>query len=467
MMKSETGADKRVETLKRKVEGSGGTTRAKPVAHQTESAKVEHFEADTRELLIKILSRENMQEAYQRVVKNGGAPGIDGITVNEFKAHCQQHWPRVREELLNGKYRPQAVRQVEIPKPNGGTRTLGIPTVMDRLIQQAIHQILQPLFDPTFSQQSYGFRPKRNAQMAVTEALKTVQSGYRWVVDIDLEKFFDRVNHDVLMHRLWKRIQDKQLLKLIRAYLAAGLMTGGIESPRVEGMPQGGPLSPLLSNILLDELDKELEKRGHRHVRYADDCNIYVKSKAAGERVLKSITRYVEQRLRLRINLEKSAVARPWERKFLGYSMTWQKEPKLKVAAPSVKRLKDKLKEIFRRGRGWGILAVVEQLTPIIRGWVNYFKLSGVKGVFEELDGWLRRKIRVLYWRRWKKPKTRERKLKQLGIEAERAWKSANNGRGSWWNAGASHMNQAITTKHLRQQGLLSFMEEYQRVKVY
>jgi RNA-directed DNA polymerase len=441
--------------------------RERPVAHQTCPASVGHFEEDTQELLEKIFSKENMQEAYRRVVKNGGVPGIDGIAVDELKAHCQKHWPRIREELLGGKYQPQAVRQVEIPKPSGGTRMLGIPTVMDRLIQQAIHQVLQPIFDSQFSHQSYGFRPNRNAQMAVVEARKLIRSGYRWVVDMDLEKFFDRVNHDVLMHRLWKRIQDKRLLKLIRAYLKAGLMLGGVESPRTEGMPQGGPLSPLLSNILLDDLDKEVERRGHRHLRYADDCNIYVKSKAAGERVLKSISRYVEERLKLRINVEKSAVARPWARKFLGYSVTWHKESKLKVAPSSEKRLKGKLKDVFRRGRGCAISSTIKILTPIIRGWVNYFKYSEVKGLFEELDSWLRRKIRVLYWRRWKKPKTRERKLKQLGIDAERAWKSANNGRGSWWNAGASHMNQAIPTKYLRQLGLLSFVEEYQRVRAY
>ena len=418
-------------------------------------------------LLDRILSKENMQEAYHRVVKNGGAPGIDGISVSDLKMHCQQHWPRIREALLSGKYQPQAVRQVEIPKLNGGTRTLGIPTGMDRLIQQAIHQVLQPVYDPEFSNQSYGFRPNRSAQMAVAEARKIIREGYRWVVDMDLEKFFDRVNHDVLMHRLWKRIQDKRLLRLIRTYLKAGLMSGGVESPRTEGVPQGGPLSPLLSNILLDDLDKELEKRGHKHLRYADDCNIYVKSEAAGGRVLKSISRYVEERLKLRVNVEKSAVARPWERKFLGYSVTRHREVKLKVSASSEQRLKGKLKDIFRRGRGCAIVSTIRQLTPIIRGWVNYFKYSEVKGRFEELDGWLRRKIRVLYWRRWKKPRTRERKLKQLGIGAERAWKSANNGRGSWWNAGASHMNQAIPMRYLRRLGLLSFMEEYQRVKVY
>jgi RNA-directed DNA polymerase len=467
MMREEVDADKRAEMLKRKAKGSDGIMREKSVAHQTYPANVEHFEEDTQELLVRILSKENMQEAYRRVVRNGGAAGIDGIAVDGLNAHCKQHWPRIREELLSGKYQPQAVRQVEIPKPNGGTRTLGIPTVMDRLIQQAIHQVLQPIYDPQFSNQSYGFRPNRNAQMAVAEARKLIRSDYRWVVDMDLEKFFDRVNHDVLMNRLWRRIQDKRLLRLIRAYLKAGLMLGGVESVRIEGMPQGGPLSPLLSNILLDELDKELEKRGHKHLRYADDCNIYVKSRAAGERVLKSISRFVEERLKLRINVEKSAVARPWERKFLGYSVTRHKEAKLKVATSSEKRLKGKLKDIFRCGRGCSIHSTIKSLTPIIRGWVNYFKYSEVKGLFEELDGWLRRKIRVLYWRRWKKPKTRERKLKQLGIDAKRAWKSANNGRGSWWNAGASHMNQAIPTKYLRNLGLLSFMDEYQRVKVY
>ncbi len=466
-MREDVGAGKRAEMLKRKVNGSDGIMREQPVAHQTYPAGAEYFEADTRELMEKIFSKANMQEAYRRVVQNGGAPGIDGITVDELKAQCQQHWPSIREALLSGRYQPQAVRQVEIPKPNGGTRILGIPTVMDRLIQQAIHQVLQPIYDPSFSKQSYGFRPNRNAQMAVTEAREIIRSGYRWVVDIDLEKFFDRVNHDVLMNRLWKRLQDKRLLKLIKAYLKAGLMLGGMSSARTEGMPQGGPLSPLLSNILLDELDKELEQRGHKHLRYADDCNIYVKSKAAGERVLKSITRYVEARLKLRVNVEKSAVARPWERKFLGYSVTRHQEVKLKVSEVSIKRLKDKFREIFRRARGWAASSTIKLLTPMIRGWVNYFKCSEVKGLFEELDGWLRRKLRVLYWRHWKKPKTRERKLKQLGIEAERAWKSATNGRGPWWNAGASHMNQAIPTKYLRSLGLLSFMEEYQRVKVY
>jgi len=422
-MREEVDADKRAEMLKRKETGNDRIMRERPLGHQTFPAGAELFEEDTRELMEKIFSKSNMQEAYRRVVKNGGASGIDGITVDELKAHCQEHWPSIRESLMSGKYQPQGVKQVEIPKPNGGTRMLGIPTVMDRLIQQAIHQVLQPIYDPSFSNRSYGFRPNRNAQMAVSEARRIIREGYRWVVDMDLEKFFDRVNHDVLMNRLWKRIQDKRLLKLIKAYLKAGLMLGGVASVRTEGMPQGGPLSPLLSNILLDELDKELEKRGHKHLRYADDCNIYVKSKAAGERVLKSIMGYVEERLKLRVNVEKSAVARPWERKFLGYSVTRHQEVKLKVSTASVKRLKGKLKYIFRRARGCAVRSTIKLLRPIIRGWVNYFKSSEVKGLFEELDGWLRRKIRVLYWRRWKKPKTRERKLKQLGLEAERAWK--------------------------------------------
>jgi RNA-directed DNA polymerase len=466
-MRTERDADKRAEMLKRQTEDHDGIMSVQSLAHQTDPASTEYAEEDTWELMEKTLSRTNMQEAYDRVVKNGGAPGVDGMTVEQLKSHCQEHWPRIREELMSGRYKPQAIRAVEIPKANGGTRMLGIPTVMDRLIQQAIHQVLQPIYDPGFSSRSYGFRPKKNAQMAVVKAREIMRSGYRWVVDIDLEKFFDRVNHDILMNRLWKRIQDKRLLKLIKAYLKAGLMVGGLISQRTEGTPQGGPLSPLLSNILLDELDKELEKRGHEHVRYADDCNIYVKSSTAGERVLKSIKRFVEERLKLRINVEKSAVARPWKRKFLGYTVTTHYETKLKISAQSTKRLKDKIKEVIRRGRGWRIDTVIKVLKPIIQGWVNYFKYSEVKITFEELDGWLRRKIRMLYWRRWKKPKTRERKLKQLGIEAERAWKSASNGRGPWWNAGASHMNQAIPVSTLRGMGLVSFMDEYHRIKVY
>lgn len=457
--------EKKAERLEQAVASSGGTVRTSSQAYQTNSADVEDTEEDTSDLMSQIVSRSNMQLAYRRVVQNKGAAGVDGMTVNELKVYCQAHWPRIREALLSGKYQPQPIRSVEIPKPTGGKRMLGIPTVMDRLIQQAIHQILQPIYDQTFSSSSYGFRPGRNAHQAVTKAREHVRSGYRFVVDMDLEKFFDTVNHDVLMHRLWKRLQDKSLLKLIRRYLQAGILVGGLSNPRTQGMPQGGPLSPLLSNILLDELDKELEKRDHRFVRYADDCNIYVKSQAAGDRVLRSIESFLSKHLKLKVNRKKSAVARPWERTFLGYSFTRHREAKLKIARDSIKRFKRNLKVVFRQGRGQSVSKTIIKLKPILQGWLHYFKYSEVKGVFEALDGWLRRKLRVVYWRHWKKPRTRERKLRQLGITRERAWKSANNGRGPWWSAGASHMNQAIPTRYLRQLGLISLMETYQRVK--
>jgi group II intron reverse transcriptase/maturase len=326
-------------------------------------------------------------------------------------------------------------------------------------------QVLFPLFDPYFSDSSYGFRPRRGSHDAVKAAREHVEAGYRFVVDIDLEKFFDRVNHDVLMARVARRVRDKHLLRLIGRYLTSGVMVGGAVRVQEEGTPQGGPLSPLLSNILLDELDKELERRGHRFCRYADDCNIYVKSQAAGERVMESITRFLEKRLRLRVNEEKSAVGRPWERKFLGYSMTWHKSPKLKVAAASIKRAKAHIREIMRKGRGRSLTRVIGELTPYLRGWVNYFRLSSVKRGFEALDEWLRRKLRCILWRQWKNPRTRARKLMERGIEKARAYTSAYNGRGPWWNAGASHMNLAIPVTWLDQQGFLSLLDEQRRLQ--
>ncbi len=410
------------------------------------------------------MRRANVMAAHQRVVRNGGAPGVDGLTVDALLDYCREHWPRHREELLSGRYRPQPVRRVMIPKPGGGERMLGIPTVLDRLIQQALLQVLQPIFDPTFSEGSFGYRPGRSAHQAVLTARAHVRSGHRWVVDLDLEKFFDRVNHDVLMARVARRVKDKRVLHLIRRYLQAGMMDGAVVSPRSEGTPQGGPLSPLLSNILLDELDRELERRGHRFVRYADDCNVYVKSKAAGERVLASLERFIEKRLRLKINRDKSAVARPWERKFLGYSFTIHKEARLKAAPESLKRLKAKLRAIFRQGRGRSLRRVIAALVPVIRGWVAYFRLSEVKGYFEELDGWLRRKLRALLWRQWKRPRTRARKLRQLGLDEARACVSAFNGRGPWWNVGAGHMHSALPARFFRRQGLVSFLDEYRRL---
>jgi RNA-directed DNA polymerase len=412
-----------------------------------------------------VLRRENVMAACERVVRNGGAAGVDGLTVDELMPYCREHWAHIREELLNGTYVPQPVRKVEIPKPDGkGTRMLGIPTVLDRLIQQATLQVLQPIFDPTFSDGSFGFRPGRSTHGAVVRAREHIAAGYRWVADLDLEKFFDRVNHDVLMARVARRVKDKRVLVLIRRYLQAGMMEGGVVSPRTEGTPQGGPLSPMLSNVLLDELDKELERRGHRFVRYADDCNVYVKSKAAGERVMASLEAFLRKRLRLKVNREKSAVARVWERKFLGYSFTSNLKPKLKVAFESIKRLKMKLRPIWKRGRGCTVTSTMKELNPIIRGWVAYYRMVEIKASFEELDSWMRRKLRDLFWRQWKTPRTRFKRLRGLGVDAPRAKAGAMNNRGPWWNAGASHMNQAISNTTLRGLGLVSFLDEHRRL---
>ena len=409
------------------------------------------------------VERSNMLCAYERVVKNKGAPGVDGMTVSEFKPWLQAHWPSIRQALLAGDYMPAAVRKVEIPKPQGGVRTLGIPTVLDRLIQQSLNQVLQPLFDPEFSDSSYGFRPGRNAHQAVKAAQGYVAEGKRWVVDLDLEKFFDRVNHDVLMARVARKVGDERVLKLIRRYLEAGLMEGGITSIRTEGTPQGGPLSPLLSNILLDDLDRELERRGLSFCRYADDCNIYVGSKRAGERVMQAVTAFLERRLKLKVNASKSAVARPWERKFLGYSMTWHKKPKLKIAPQSRERLAEKIRKTLREARGGSLKRAIERLNPILRGWVAYFRLTEVKGVLEDLDGWIRRKLRALLWRQWKRAYTRAKNLMRAGLGEVRAWQSATNGHGPWWNGGASHMNAAYPKSAFDRMGLVSLLETRQR----
>jgi RNA-directed DNA polymerase len=404
----------------------------------------------------RIVSRENMMAAYQRVVANKGAAGIDGMTVEQLQPYLKERWPRIREELLDDRYMPKSVRGVDIPKPGGGTRQLGIPTVMDRLIQQAMHQVLMPLFDPGFSDASYGFRPGRGAHDAVLAARAHMTEGRRFVVDLDLEKFFDRVNHDVLMARVARRVKDKRVQRLIRRYLQAGLMTGGVTTVRGEGTPQGGPLSPLLSNILLDDLDKELERRGHAFCRYADDCNIYVRTRRAGERVMASITRFLVERLRLRVNVAKSAVDRPWRRTFLGYTVTAHQQPRLRVAAKSVDRLRSKLRATLRHGRGRSLASTIETLTPILRGWLHYFRLAETKGVFEELDSWMRRRLRCLLWRQWKRPRTRAKRLMQRGLEETRARQSAFNGRGPWWNAGASHMNDAYRAAFFDNLGLPS-----------
>ena len=412
------------------------------------------------ELMERLVERGNMREAYARGVGNKGAAGIDGMTVADLKDWLKARWPEVKEDLLNGRYEPEAVRGVEIPKPNGGKRQLGIPTVADRLIQQALHQVLSPIFDPEFSSNSYGFRAGKSAHQAVLAAKEYQLQGKRWVVDIDLAKFFDEVNHDLLMARIAKKVRDKRILRLIRRYLQSGIMVDGVVLDREEGTPQGGPISPLLSNIMLDALDKELEKRGLPFCRYADDCNIYVGSKRAGERVMASITAFIEAKLKLKVNRDKSAVARPWERKFLGYSFTSERKTRLRVAETSIGRFKEKVRSLFRAGRGRNLgRFITETLNPLIRGWARYFFLAETKLFAEELDGWVRRKLRCILWRQWKRPWTRRMRLMARGLTEEQAVCSAFNQRGPWWNSGARYMGFAFPKKFFDQLGLFSMVD--------
>jgi group II intron reverse transcriptase/maturase len=422
-------------------------------------------EAAATGLMEAVVERGNLWLAYQRVVENKGAAGADALTVPEFKAHLQQHWPTIKSRLLAGTYQPQPVRRVDIPKPQGGVRTLGIPTVVDRLIQQALHQVLQPIFEPTFSDASFGFRPGRNAHQALRQAREYVAQGKRWVVDIDIEKFFDRVNHDLLMSKLATKVGDARVLTLIRKYLQAGMMADGVVSPRIEGTPQGGPLSPLLSNILLTELDRELERRGHAFCRYADDCNIYVASERAGMRLLQCLTGFLAQRLKLKVNMTKSAVAQPWQRKFLGYSMTWHPKPKLRIAAVSLEKLTEKVKVLLRGACGRNLSATIQALNPVLRGWAAYFQLAETKQALERCDGWIRRKLRCILWRQWKRRSARLRNLIQRGLPKERARQSVCNGHGPWWNAGASHMNLAFPKSWFDNRGLVSLLDTVQRLQ--
>lgn len=421
--------------------------------------------AESSGLMETVCERRNLWLAYERVIRNKGASGVDGIDVAEFKDHLKRYWPAIKAKLLVGEYMPSPVRRVDVPKPQGGVRTLGIPTLTDRLIQQALHQVLSPIFEPTFSASSYGFRPGRSAHQAVQAAQRYVAEGRRVVVDLDLEKFFDRVNHDLLMGKLAQKIDDRRVLQLIRRYLEAGMMSAGLVSPRRRGTPQGGPLSPLLSNILLTELDRELERRGHAFCRYADDCNIYVGSRAAGERVLASLTRFLTERLKLKVNMAKSAVAHPWERTFLGYSLTSHKAPKRRIAARSRQRLEQRIREVLKGARGRSLSHTIQELNPVLRGWAVYFKLTESKRMLEELDGWIRHRLRCILWRQWKQPYTRARNLMKAGLAEERAFRSAFNQRGPWWNSGKSHMNQAFPKSFFDRLGLVSLLDTVRRLQ--
>jgi RNA-directed DNA polymerase len=383
-------------------------------------------------LMEEVCQRDNLWKALKRVQANKGSPGVDGMTVKQLPGYLKRHWPKIREQLLLGTYRPRPVKRVEIPKPDGGVRKLGIPTALDRFIQQAVLQVLSERWDRTFSEHSYGFRPGRSAHQAVAQAQAYIAEGYRYTVDIDLEKFFDRVNHDMLMGRVAKRVPDKRMLKLIRAFLNAGVMENGLVSPTEEGTPQGGPLSPLLSNLMLDDLDRELTRRGLRFVRYADDCNVYVRSRRAGERVMASISRFITGKLKLKVNQEKSAVARPWERKFLGFSFTSSKQPKRRIAPKTLLRFKKRIRELTKRNRGVSLERMVEQLSRYLIGWRGYFGFCQTPSVLRDLDSWIHRRLRCFQWKQWKRGKTRFAELRQRGVGKDLAAQTAGSPHGPW-----------------------------------
>lgn len=442
-----TDSDFRTEGEARKVED--GETEPLAVARNQESS------APTAHLMEQVLDKENLKHALQRVLKNKGAPGIDKMTVESLPAYLAANWMNIREQLKKGVYEPKAVKRVEIPKPGGGVRQLGIPCVLDRFIQQALQQVLQREWDPTFSPQSYGFRPGKSQHQAVEQAQKYVSSGLNIVVDIDLEKFFDRVNHDVLMSRIAKRIEDKRILKLIRAYLNAGITENGLISPSSEGVPQGGPLSPLLSNLMLDELDKELEVRNLAFVRYADDCNIYVSSLRAGERVMQSITKFLAKKLRLKVNEAKSAVGKPQARKFLGFSFTGGKTPRIRIAKTSIKAFKSRIQFLTRRKRGNSIEEITKELSTYMKGWINYFGFCQTPTVLEDLQGWIRRKLRCIIWKRWRVSGTRFARLRALGLSVLHAREGAGNGsKGPWRMSKTPPLSMALSNQYFRSLGL-------------
>ena len=411
------------------------------------------------DLMERVCNQANLNRAYKRVKANKGAPGVDGITIEQLKPYIIQHKEQLIKSLLAGNYKPQPVRKVAIPKPDGGERELGIPTVIDRLIQQAIHQVLEPIFDKGFSKSSYGFRPNRSAHAAVKQAKAYVEDGHTWVVDIDLAKFFDRVNHDILMSKLAKRIGDKRLLKLIRGYLTAGIMQDGVVMARDTGTPQGGPLSPLLSNIMLDELDRELERRGHKFARYADDCNIYVKSKLAGERVYASINQFLGKKLKLQVNEEKSAVALVQERKFLGYQIL--NDGRLTVAPRSIQRAKDKIRELTWRSQGRSFEVVIKRLNVFLQGWFQYYKLAETSKIWQTLDGWIRRKLRCYRLKQRKKGYSIAKLLMSLGISEKESRQIGSSGKGCWRLSHTKAVDQALSIAWFRTQGLINLSEKW------
>jgi RNA-directed DNA polymerase len=410
--------------------------------------------AIAQQLMEEVCGHDNCLQAYKRVKANKGSPGIDGMTVEQLPGHLKEHWPAIREQLLRGTYRPQPVKRVEIPKPDGGMRQLGIPTVLDRMVQQAIMQVLQRRWDAEFSEHSHGFRPGRSAHQAVAKAQKYIAEGKRWVVDLDLEKFFDRVNHDKLMAAVARRVGDKRMLKLIRAFLTAGVMENGLVSPVDEGTPQGGPLSPLLSNLVLDELDRELERRKHCFVRYADDCNIYVGSQRAGQRVKQSITGFIQRRLKLKVNEAKSAVARPAERKFLGFSISNAQEPKRRIAAKTLVRFKQKARELTERTRGISIEQMTKVLANYLRGWKSYFGFCETPSVLKALDQWIRRRLRSVIWKQWKRGRVRFAKLCALGVNKDLAAKTAGSAHGPWHLANSRALSYAFPIAYFDTLGL-------------
>jgi RNA-directed DNA polymerase len=416
------------------------------------------------ELWEQVWERENLQTALKRVERNGGAPGIDGMTVKELRPYLKERWMELREALDQQTYKPSPVRRVEIPKPDGGVRQLGIPTVLDRFLQQAIAQALTPLFEPLFSAGSYGFRPGRSAHQAIKQAQEHIQAGHEWVVDVDLEKYFDRVNHDMLMARVARVVKDKRVLKLIRAYLNSGTMINGVVLESEEGTPQGGPLSPLLSNIMLDDLDKELEKRGHKFVRYADDCNIYVKTERAGERVMASVKAYLEKKLKLKVNPKKSKVEKATRVKFLGFSFYKRKEEVLiRVAERSLERFREKLRRLTKRTRSGKLEDIIREINQYTMGWIIYYRQANTPSVYGELDSWVRRRLRQMIWKRWKRGTTRYRELVRLGVSRERAGLGAV-GKSPWHMSRTPVIHEALSNKYLRNAGLKSMKSRYQEL---